>query len=248
MLAPRDLRLFRSNAAHDKTPIIPRHLHTNHFTLRYRIDTLGPKLLSYRGNRNCVFVALNRTGGKAAHRAAVASPTQAPSRYNRYGDCRRASFAFPNRASPLSCSPARCFPPPWSVEELDACFVVRDHNGQQLAYVYFDDEAGRRSAANLLTKDEARLPISQSSAVTTRVSRSVVYLNERGHCLLRRAGWRYKFRPFLVRRDGLRCQFCRGARPRQWRRMTGPMMVNVVSVGADLMQPVGKVIHKHRQA
>jgi len=27
--------------------------------------------------------------------------------------------------------PSRRFPPPWSVEELDAC--VRDHNGQQLA-------------------------------------------------------------------------------------------------------------------
>ena len=48
------------------------------------------------------------------------------------------------------------FPPPWSVEEQDACFVVRDHDGQQLAYVYFEDEAGRRSAAKLLTKDEAR--------------------------------------------------------------------------------------------
>ena len=33
---------------------------------------------------------------------------------------------------------ARRFPPPWSVEELDTCFVVRDHNGQQLAYVYFE--------------------------------------------------------------------------------------------------------------
>jgi hypothetical protein len=27
----------------------------------------------------------------------------------------------------------RRFPPPWSVEELEACFVVRDHNGQALA-------------------------------------------------------------------------------------------------------------------
>jgi hypothetical protein len=48
--------------------------------------------------------------------------------------------------------PARRFPPPWSIEKLEACFVVRE----QLAYVYFEDEPGRRSAAKLLTKDEAR--------------------------------------------------------------------------------------------
>jgi hypothetical protein len=33
---------------------------------------------------------------------------------------------------------------------------VRDHNGQQLAYIYFEDEPGRRSAAKLLTKNEAQ--------------------------------------------------------------------------------------------
>jgi hypothetical protein len=33
---------------------------------------------------------------------------------------------------------------------------VRDHNGQQLAHAYYEDEPGRRSAAKLLTKDEAR--------------------------------------------------------------------------------------------
>jgi hypothetical protein len=48
------------------------------------------------------------------------------------------------------------FPPPWLVEEQRACFVVRNHDGQRLAYVYFEDEPGRRSAAKLLTRDEAR--------------------------------------------------------------------------------------------
>jgi hypothetical protein len=50
----------------------------------------------------------------------------------------------------------RRFPPPWTIEETDACFIVRDASGQALAYVYCEDEPGRRSAANLLTRDEAR--------------------------------------------------------------------------------------------
>ena len=50
----------------------------------------------------------------------------------------------------------RRFPPPWSVEEAEACFIVRDANGQALAYVYFEEEPGRRAAAKLLTRDEAR--------------------------------------------------------------------------------------------
>jgi hypothetical protein len=50
----------------------------------------------------------------------------------------------------------RRFPPRWSAEETDACFLVRDANGQALAYVYFEEEKGRRTAAKLLTRDEAR--------------------------------------------------------------------------------------------
>ena len=52
-------------------------------------------------------------------------------------------------------SPRR-FPPPWTVEETSACFIVRDSTGQALAYIYCEDEPGQRSAARLLTRDEAR--------------------------------------------------------------------------------------------
>ena len=35
--------------------------------------------------------------------------------------------------------PGRRIPPPWSIDELEACFVVKDSIGQQLAYVYFEE-------------------------------------------------------------------------------------------------------------
>jgi hypothetical protein len=51
--------------------------------------------------------------------------------------------------------PERRFPPPWSIEDIGACFVVKDGGGQKLAYVYYEDEPGRRSSAKLLTRDDA---------------------------------------------------------------------------------------------
>ena len=39
---------------------------------------------------------------------------------------------------------SRRFPPPWTTEDKnDACFIVRDHNGQALAYTYYEVEPGR---------------------------------------------------------------------------------------------------------
>jgi hypothetical protein len=46
-------------------------------------------------------------------------------------------------------APQRVFPPPWSIEQTDACFIVRDASGQAVGYVYCEDEPGRRSAAHL---------------------------------------------------------------------------------------------------
>ena len=55
----------------------------------------------------------------------------------------------------LSFMPSRRFPPPWSVEELDACFIVIDSAGQKLAFIYFEDEPGRRAAAKLKDAQQA---------------------------------------------------------------------------------------------
>ena len=53
--------------------------------------------------------------------------------------------------------PERHFPEPWSVEELDTCFVVKDLNGQALAYMYFENESRHRyRRRELLTRDEAQ--------------------------------------------------------------------------------------------
>jgi hypothetical protein len=50
----------------------------------------------------------------------------------------------------------RHFPPPWTIEDNGACYIVKDRNAQALAYVYYENELGRRTAANLLTRDDAR--------------------------------------------------------------------------------------------
>jgi len=50
----------------------------------------------------------------------------------------------------------RRFRAPWTVEELEAAFVVRDRNGRPLTHVYYEDQQGPRSSAKPLSRDEAR--------------------------------------------------------------------------------------------
>jgi hypothetical protein len=51
----------------------------------------------------------------------------------------------------------RRLPAPWRVDNTSTeSFCIRDAKGQALAYVYYEDETGRRMAMGRLTKDEAR--------------------------------------------------------------------------------------------
>ena len=51
----------------------------------------------------------------------------------------------------------RRFPPPWSIEERQESFIVKDANGQQLAYLDFEDEPQRQMSMKRLSRDEAFL-------------------------------------------------------------------------------------------
>jgi hypothetical protein len=58
---------------------------------------------------------------------------------------------------------------PWTVEDHnDACFIVKDANGLAVAYVYYEEEPGRRAAANLVTKDEARIKLNIGGLIPLR--------------------------------------------------------------------------------
>ena len=45
----------------------------------------------------------------------------------------------------------RRFPAPWRVEEITESFTVVDAMDQPLAYIYFEDEPGRRMTMKRLT-------------------------------------------------------------------------------------------------
>ena len=69
---------------------------------------------------------------------------------------------------------------PIAVEETAPCFIVRDANGQALAFVYCEDEPGRRATAKLLTRDQGpahrRQHRQAAGAAAQALSRSPVLL------------------------------------------------------------------------
>ena len=67
---------------------------------------------------------------------------------------------------------ARRFPPPWSVEELDACFVVRDHSG--ISASAWPRTIGRLSLATIpwsVSRTVAAQAASAVSMASTRMER-----------------------------------------------------------------------------
>ena len=50
----------------------------------------------------------------------------------------------------------RRFPPPWRADKTPHGYVVRDANGQELAYIYSRENEVEALQAKVLTKDEAR--------------------------------------------------------------------------------------------
>jgi hypothetical protein len=52
--------------------------------------------------------------------------------------------------------PPRRFPTPWHADKMPGGYVVRDANGQALAYLYARENEDEARQAKVLTGDEAR--------------------------------------------------------------------------------------------
>jgi hypothetical protein len=62
--------------------------------------------------------------------------------------------------------PQRRFPPPWSAEETDACFIVRDGNGRALAMARETEEESNkaRPRRSLFDMDQKALVLRSPAA------------------------------------------------------------------------------------
>jgi len=71
-------------------------------------------------------------------------------------------------------STPRRFPAPWSAELQPNYYVLRDADGQQLAYIYYSNDPDRRSAAKLLTKDEARRDLDEHRQAAGAIAEALI--------------------------------------------------------------------------
>ena len=92
---------------------------------------------------------------------------------------------------PPGVKPSRRFPPPWTVEERPACFIISDANGQALAYVYYEEESSRRTAGKLMTYDEAR----RIAATSCRSCQGRARTKSEVSRTQRPGGWQYPLLP-----------------------------------------------------
>jgi hypothetical protein len=67
----------------------------------------------------------------------------------------RAARSSQPKGSPVA-EPSRRFPSPWRADKVPGGYVVRDANGQALAYLYSRENEAEARQAKVLTKDEAR--------------------------------------------------------------------------------------------
>jgi hypothetical protein len=51
---------------------------------------------------------------------------------------------------------SRRFPAPWRADKIPGGYVIRDANGQALAFIYSRESEAEALQAKVLTKDEAR--------------------------------------------------------------------------------------------
>jgi hypothetical protein len=51
---------------------------------------------------------------------------------------------------------SRRFPAPWRADKIPGGYVIRDANGQALAYIYSRESEAEALQVKVLTKDEAR--------------------------------------------------------------------------------------------
>jgi hypothetical protein len=90
--------------------------------------------------------ALSRRGGAAR----IAGTTRAtPESDERSSEIAEAQPLHGPALTRLELVTTRRFAPPWSFEDIGAAFVVQDSSGQKLAYIYYEEEPGRRSAAKI---------------------------------------------------------------------------------------------------